>query len=187
MTMPETYTGVKFTTLFEAAEFGSDKERKEVIAEIRNLGSRKLLDRNNGNISVRVDKGMVITPTGKSMDQITESDLVLVTGMSPDMKIVRAIGSSAPSSEARLHWLVYRDFPKVNAIVHFHDSRLLENADKFILTEKERPYGTIGLAEEAAKALKKRKFIILKGHGALAAGVSFQDCRKTIEKAENMI
>jgi L-fuculose-phosphate aldolase len=106
--------------------------------------------------------------------------------MSDDLSIVRTVGKTPPSSEARLHWLVYQEFPKTNAIVHFHDSRLLASG-RFPETSREHPYGTLELARDVVKTLQKRKFIILKNHGALAVGRDMKACHALVEKAEKAV
>ena len=181
--MAEAYSGVKFKTVFEGKKFAYAKERAQIVEELKRLGADKVLDRNNGNISVRVGKGLIITPTGKDMDMIVSEDLVLVTSVDEKKKIVTAIGPAEPSSESIMHWLIYKKFPKANAIVHFHDKGLLENHKKFVETKTEFPYGTVELARAALKALVNSSFILLKNHGALTIGKDMDSCDRQVEKA----
>lgn len=183
--MAEQYTGVKFKTLFEGVDFGCAKEREAIVAEIKKLGRMGLLDRQNGNISVKVKEGMVITPAAKYLAEMEPKDMVLVKGLAAGRGIVKAVGTSSPSSEARLHWMIYESFPKAGAVVHFHDAKLL-GSGRFPETEKEHPYGTLELAEEVLKTLKRAKkdFIIMKSHGAVAVGKDLDSCQKLVEKAE---
>jgi L-fuculose-phosphate aldolase len=182
--MTEVYKGVKFRTLFEGAHFEYSEERNKIIQELSKLKEKGLLDRNNGNISVRAGKGMVITPTGKSMDDIVESDLVYVKGTNESAKLVMAVGTKQPSSESIMHWLIYENYPKVGAVLHFHDTTLLKRNDEFAETEVFHHYGTLELAHEVLKTLKKSKFIIIKDHGALAIGKDLEACHKLLEKAK---
>ena len=181
--MAEEYIGVKFKTLFEGVKFELWDERADIVREIDNLGSHRLLERNNGNISVKVEGGLVITPTGMDMSKVETRDMVLVTDFN-DSDIVRVVGTSPPSSEARMHWMIYKAFPKVGAIVHFHDNRLF---GKFSETSKEHPYGTLELAKDAIETLKKKNFIILKNHGPLVVGKDIKECHKLVEKAEKLV
>lgn len=185
--MAEVYKGVKFRTLFEGVNFECSEERKKIIQELFELKKKGLLDRNNGNLSVKAGKGMIITPTGKYMGDIIESDLVYVKGVNESAKLVMSIGTKQPSSEAIMHWLIYENFPKVGAVLHFHDETLLKNHKKFIETERHYDYGTLELAHEVMKTLKKSDFIILKEHGALAIGKDIESCHKLLEKAKNKV
>jgi len=184
--MAEVYKGVKFRTLFKGVNFDCLDERNKIIKELSNLKKKGLIDKNNGNLSVKTSTGMVITPTGKDMGDIVESDLVYVKGINESAKLVMAIGTKEPSSESIMHWLIYENYPKVEAILHFHDSTLLERHNEFVETEVKHPYGTIELAHEVLKTLKKNKFIILKEHGALAIGKDLESCHKLLEKAKKV-
>ncbi len=181
--MAEGYVGVKFKTLFEGTDFGYEDERKTIVKELSRLREDNLLDRNNGNISVRVNDGMVITPTGKDMSGIGAEDMILVRGVNEKNRVVRIVGKTPPSSEAMMHWLIYEKFPRVKAVVHFHKEGLLESAGRFIETEKEHPYGTPELAHAAVKALKEKKLVVLKNHGGLAVSTSLSACHNKIRKA----
>ena len=181
--MTEAYTGVKFKVLFEGVDFGYEKERREILEELSRLGKRKLLDSNNGNVSVRVKDGIVITPSGKDMSRIRAGDLVLVTGVDEDVGLVRAVGRMLPSSETMMHWLIYETFPRIGAVVHFHDVEILSKHDQFVETGGHHPYGTLELALSAIKALKRRRLIVLKEHGVLVIGRNLKTCHRRIEKA----
>jgi len=85
-----------------------------------------------------------------------------------------------------MHWLIYTEFPKANAIVHFHDDRMLGDK-RLVSTAEEHPYGTLELARAAAKALKKSKFVVLKGHGGLAISKDLKSCNALIEKVEKSL
>jgi L-fuculose-phosphate aldolase len=185
--MAEDYVGVKFRTLFEGIKTGHEKQRKEIVKELVKLNEKGLLDKNNGNVSVRVKEGLIITPTGTDMSSISSEDPVLVTGINQEAKLVYTHGRNQPSSESIMHWLIYQEFPKINAVVHFHDSELLKHHKKFTETEKQYPYGTIELAHEVLKTLKKKQFIIIKNHGAIAIGKSLTACHRLISRAKNKI
>ena len=180
--MVEEYSGVKFKTLFEGARFGYPNERKAIIDELAWLKERNLIHGIPGNISLRVADGVVITPTGKDLSEISEEDIVLVRGVNERSKIVKMIGKHIPSSESMMHWLIYGNFPDVGAIVHFHDNKLLKSS-KIVETEEAHPYGTLELAHIALKALKKSRFILLKEHGALVIEKNMKACNAIIEKA----
>jgi len=185
--MTEVYTGVKFTALFEGVHFDYDNERKAIVEELVRLREKNLLDRNNGNVSVNVQDGMIITPTGKNMAQIDERDLILVTDVDENKNVVSVIGRTQPSSETMMHWLIYKNFPKIKAVVHFHNKELLEHHELFVETSKAYPYGTAEMAHSILAPLKKNKFIIIKNHGALAIGKDLKTCDNLVNKALKLV
>jgi L-fuculose-phosphate aldolase len=182
--MAEDYVGVKFKTLFAGVDFDYPAERKAIVAELGKLKKQGLLPGIPGNVSVRVPKGIIITPAGKDLNFVKEGEMVLVTGVSEWTRTVRVVGPSLPSSEAFMHWLAYKARPKAGAVVHFHDDVLMKRAKNIATTDEFHDYGTLELAHAAAKALKKSPLIILKDHGFLVAGKDLTDCHRMIEKAE---
>ncbi len=69
----------------------------------------------SGNLSVRVDGGMLITPSALAADALTGDDLVLL-----DLAGGRLAGDRVPSSEWRLHASVYAVRADAHALVHTH-------------------------------------------------------------------
>jgi len=180
--MENAYIGVKFRTMFLGSRFG-DVDSKKRIAEISKIMSKKgLVEKKVGNISERTNEGMVITPSGYDLGSLGEDEVVLVVGYLEKPRIVEVRGKKKPSSESIMHWMIYQEFPKVNAVVHVHpkvldDKRMPE-------TSKEFPYGTVELAEEVVKTLKKsrKRVVILKNHGVVCVGKSLDDCKKLLFK-----
>ncbi len=78
-----------------------------------------------------------------------------------------------------MHFLAYRQFPDVGAVIHVHHEKTLNAAEahpgKFNLTEKFAPYGTLELALEVLKALRKGNFVVMRKHGVLAVGRDLDD------------
>lgn len=177
----ERHTGTKFKTMFLAADLGHEDARRGIVGICKELSKEGLVANRVGNVSVRVGGGMVITPTGAELGSVLGKDLVLVEDVDERLGLVKVRGFKEPSSETVMHWLVYKNF-KVGAVIHVHDDVLL-GEKKFVSTEVEYPYGTPELAHEVVKALKKRKFVVLKNHGALAAGKDLKACHAMIEKA----
>jgi L-ribulose-5-phosphate 4-epimerase len=68
-----------------------------------------------GNISVRLEDGLLVTPSRMVYDEITPDDLVVVGW---EGGVVR--GSRTPTSELELHRQVLRNRPDLGALVHSH-------------------------------------------------------------------
>lgn len=90
--------------------------RNEIVRVCRRLYERGLIAGGEGNVSARLEDGNVlVTPSGASKIDVSESDLVIV---SPDGKPVA--GSGRASSELGMHLRIYRLRPDVGAVVHAH-------------------------------------------------------------------
>jgi len=121
-----------------------------------------------GNISFKDKESFKITKTGAILNNLTENDFV-----SPHKK-------NKPSSETKLHALVYKKRPDVNWIIHLHDDFVLDHAKKLNLpiTEKEQKYGTQALVDEVEKILGFNNYIVMKNHGIIGLGSTLE---KTID------
>lgn len=94
---------------------------RDAAARIVSLGAslhaRRLTHGRTGNLSVRTSDGVLITPTGGSLDALTPDGLALV-----DPGEGRRLDGPPPSKEAFLHTAVYRARPDCNAVVHLHST-----------------------------------------------------------------
>ena len=69
----------------------------------------------SGNVSARVDGGMLIKPSGVPYDELTPESMVLC-----DLDGTPLDHGLAPSSDAATHGFIYRELPDVGGIAHTH-------------------------------------------------------------------
>lgn len=179
------------------------KEAQDVVVKAGvELVKSGLIARTWGNVSCRIDEEtFVITPSGRDYLSLTSDDIVEVK-----IKDLSYKGSVKPSSEKGIHAEVYRQFPKMNFVIHTHQ----ENASAVsaigldgvplpkrgsmvskstfsgeILCAKYALPGTKTLRKNVAEALNKTKSnaVILKHHGALCFG---KDYASTFETAHDL-
>ena len=92
--------------------------RQEIIEGGLRLVKEGLVARTWGNISIRVDEThMLITPSGRTYEDLTPKDIVLV-----NYHTSKHEGRIKPSSEKELHCEIYRTRRKINAVVHTHST-----------------------------------------------------------------
>lgn len=90
--------------------------REEICAICRLLYERGYVVSNDGNVSARVEEDRVlITPSGVGKGRMTPDMLVLC-----DLEGSVIAGDRHPSSESKMHLMVYRERPDVRAVVHAH-------------------------------------------------------------------
>lgn len=158
--------------------------RSEIVAVGQRMASSGLSPGKSGNLSVRVDGGMLITPTGIPYTEMRAADIVEVRG---DGRVVP--GQRVASSEWRVHLAIYKARPDAGAIVHTHSlnatalSCLHRGIPAFHYMVAEfggekiacAPYATYGsedLARFTIKALGPRNACLLANHGSIALGDS---------------
>lgn len=138
-----------------------------------------------GNISVRYQDGMLITPSGMPYEKMTEDDIVYVDNEG------NFEAGKLPSSEWQFHLAVYQTRPELNAVVHNHAINCtgvsILNKDipaihyMIAVTGTNHvpcvPYATFGtwqLAEYVKQGIAKSKAILLQHHGMIAAEVNLE-------------
>ncbi len=157
--------------------------RNALVAAARRLEESGLNHNASGNLSVRVDRGVLVTPTG-----------VPARLMEPDDGVVLAVdgtpldtGARLPTSEWRLHLALYRR-SDVGAVVHTHSPEATAAATirrplpavHYVVARFGgsvlpcAPYATYGSAELAqgvATALGTSGLAcLMANHGAVAVG-----------------
>ena len=143
-----------------------------------------------GNVSIRVDDKVAISPSGVPYETMTAEDVVVFS-----MDGERVDGILEPSSELPLHLSVYRE-TAAKAITHNHAPA--STALGLVVDEippshyysamlggiiRVAPYaefGTDELARNVTDALKDRSGALMKNHGAITIG-------PTVKKAAGLL
>lgn len=89
--------------------------RHELCALHAELPRNGLVAWTSGNLSARVDDGMLIKPSGVAYDELTPESMVLC-----DLDGAPLEHGLDPSSDAATHGFIYRELPHVGGIVHTH-------------------------------------------------------------------
>ncbi len=173
-----------------------ERHSREIIEAGKKLYALGYVAATDGNISVRLDPGRILTtPTGMSKGFMETQDLVIV---SPDGRKIS--GSRDPSSELAMHLLVYNNRPGINAVVHAHPPVATGYAaagislNKALISEVVlslgciplAPYGTPGTAEvtkSLAEFIKLHDAVLMANHGAVTFA---SDLEKALWKMETV-
>ena len=161
--------------------------REAIVLACREMTAVGINQGTSGNISSRVDGGILLTPSGLPYDQMTPDDVVF---MAWDGRWT-ARDSNVPSTEWRFHLDILQAKPEIAAVVHAHPTYCT------ILAIMHRPipaihymiaaaggndipcapyaqYGTSELSRLALEALTNRRACLLAHHGLIATGVSLR-------------
>ena len=155
--------------------------RREMIATCIFMNERGINQGTSGNISVRVDGGFLITPSGVAYAEMQPEDIVF-------MKIDASHkGPRKPSTEWRFHRDIMEKKPEVGATIHLHSmfctslSMLRREipAVHYMIAAAGGPsvpcvpyvtWGTQGLADYIVAALENRHACLLANHGMVCVG-----------------
>jgi L-fuculose-phosphate aldolase len=173
----------------KAAASGAPDEtalRRGVIETAQAMSREGLSPVRSGNVSVRAEGGMLITPTGLAYEGLQPDQIVFVS----DKGRTRAV-SLKPSSEWHMHLAIYTAKPDAAAVVHCHSM----NATALACAERPipafhymvavaggsdiplAPYATFGtpeLGRAVTSALAERNAALLSHHGQIACGPSLE-------------
>ncbi len=157
-------------------------DRRSLVSALQRLSQLGLSPGDSGNISVRVDGGILISPTGIAGADTRPDQLVFMT-LAGDVPA----GQLRPSSEAPMHLALYRDRSDANAVVHCHSAF----ATALSATRRDIPawhymvavaggdsircaeyaiFGSDELSANAVTAMSGRNACLLANHGQITIG-----------------
>lgn len=176
--------------------------KKEIINGIKYLEKKGLIKGTWGNLSIRTEDKIYITPSGVPYDVLKEEDISVL-----NFKTEKHIDGLKPSSEKALHLEIYKNFSEINAVVHTHSlygsifSALRKPVPCYIedqaqiiggdipIAEYKLP-GTLDLALEAVKKFRLGVYgILLANHGVVSIGRNLKEAliaAEIIEKSAHI-
>jgi len=168
---------------------------KEICEIAHYLYGKGLAPGKSGNISVRFQDTVAITPSGVSLGLLKEDEIVLT-----DIDGQVVAGGDNPSSELQLHLEVYKNKEETAGIVHTHSSYATgfamsgekierlegfgERSKPFLKMVDYKPPGTMELAKLVGEGLKYEDVVILENHGVVATGEDLNEAALLAEFVE---
>jgi L-fuculose-phosphate aldolase len=154
----------------------TDAIRKQLIKTAMAMNASGLNQGTSGNLSVRCEKGMLITPSGMDYAGLSLDDIVWMDFDGNSQ------GVRKPSSEWRFHAAIYQHHSEANAVLHAHPVSCTTLAclgkgipaihymvavagGKDIRCADYATFGTRELSESVLKALEGRKACLMAHHG----------------------
>lgn len=171
----------------------------QLISAARSIFDRGLTHGSTGNVSVRIDHRILITPTGSSLGTVEPDDLSLIDDRG------RHVGGAKPSKEAFLHAAMLRARPSAAAVVHTHStysaavsclagldpSDVLPALTAYFAMRVGKlpllPYHAPGddrLEAAAVDAAKTHAALLLSNHGPIVGGTSLTAALDALEELE---
>lgn len=178
----------------------NETQSREFIAEIgRSMFERRLTFGSSGNISVRIDDGWLMTPTGSSLGRLDPAKLSKLDDTG------KLVAGDAPTKESFLHLAMYRERDKAGAVVHLHSTHsvavsCLHGIDHddvlppitayYVMRVGKLPLvpyfapGDMALGEAVGRLAAKHSAMLLANHGPVVAGTSLSAAVDAIEELE---
>ncbi|RCW77231.1 class II aldolase/adducin family protein [Saliterribacillus persicus] len=139
-----------------------------------------------GNLSMRDDKYMYISPSGFDLQEIEEEQWVKVNIETGDVE-----SNLKPSSEVQMHLECFRRRPDIDSVLHAHPSysvgvssagkeipSMFPDFPAMIKNVKYLDYmipTTHVLADAVAEVIEKTEVVVMRNHGVLTVGKSMKE------------
>lgn len=177
------------------------KAREEICRVAKSMFDRGLTHGSTGNISVRLEDGWLLTPTGSSLGTLDPARLSKL-----DWKGLLIAGDK-PSKESFLHLAMYeeRTHANANAVIHLHSTHsvavsVLADVDPvdvlppitayYVMRVGSLPLvpyfapGDLQLADAVRRFAGKHHALLLANHGPVVAGSSLAAAADATEELE---
>lgn len=173
--------------------------RDEIALLAASIYNRGLTFGSSGNISVRLEDGWLMTPTGATMGELDPARLSKLDANG------RHVAGDPPTKETFLHQAMYGQRPDAGAIVHLHSTHsvavsCLSDIDPanvlppitayYVMkvgTLPLVPYfppGDLNLARAVEEMASAHHAVLLANHGPVVAGKSLRDAVYATEELE---
>lgn len=153
----------------------------------------------DGNVSMRFDDLVLVTPTHLCKDMVSIDDLILV-----DLHGNKRYGDRQPSSELKMHLAIYDKNPMISCIIHAHPlytTAIYRNGRPVktdVLMEAEASLGKVPVipylqtgSQELADAVgshmqREVHACVLEKHGVVVSGKTLEQTYFLIESLERL-
>lgn len=173
--------------------------REDIVRFARSMFERGLTFGSSGNISVRLEDGWLMTPTGTSFGHLDPARISKLDAQG------RHISGDKPTKEAFLHVAMYEERPATGAVVHLHSTHAVAvscladiDADDvlppitayYVMRIGKLPLvpyfppGDEGLAGAVRQMASKHHAVLLANHGPVVAGTKLADAVYAMEELE---
>ncbi|WP_292403833.1 class II aldolase/adducin family protein [Mesorhizobium sp.] len=172
--------------------------RQSLITAAQDAEALRLNIGTTGNISARLNDGMLITPSGIPPKEL-KTELIVAMDLNGIWS-----GSVRPSTEWALHAAIYKARPEVHAVMHAHPDHCValscarESLPAFhymiagfggddVRCSEYASFGSPELARLTVEALEKRTACLLANHGMVAVGASVAEAFGRTIKLETLV
>lgn len=159
-----------------------EKQRQDLIDTARKMEQYGLIRMSEGNVALRIDDKVLVTPTAMAYDTMAIDDIVVV-----DLEGRTVEGKRRPTSDLKAILYILNHKPEVNAIIHTHQPKAVAlslicdklplisttmvdevkdevNVAPFTISSDE------GMGIQTVEYATKALCVILKNHGIMAFG-----------------
>ena len=173
--------------------------RELIVAMGRSMFERRLTFGSSGNISIRIEGGWLMTPTGCSLGRLDPAKLSKLDDVG------NLVAGEAPTKESFLHLAMYRERVNAGAVVHLHSTHsvavscldginhedVLPPITAYYVMRVGKlplipyyPPGDKALGEAVGRCAAQHAAVLLANHGPVVSGTSLSAAVDAMEELE---
>ncbi|WP_227001946.1 class II aldolase/adducin family protein [Virgibacillus necropolis] len=172
--------------------------KKEVVKYAKMCFDNGLTTGTSGNVSLKKEDVIYITPSALPYNEMEESDVLEVDLKSGEI----TAGHRNPSSETQMHRFIYLQDQNIGAIVHTHSTfatifacanlpippvhYTIADIGRGVSVAPYARYGSEKLAKNVVETLGENNGVLLANHGVVAVGATLQDAYRRSEVIEEV-
>ena len=182
-----------------ADRFDDQALRQQLVTVARRMNGTGLNQGTSGNLSARIEEGILVTPSSLPYEQMEVGDLVALDLSGQPLKEKQR----RPSSEWRLHADVLSCRPEAMAVLHchpihatalachdrgipaFHYMVAVAGGDE-IRCAPYATFGTKALSDNVVNALAQRNACLLARHGMVTLGKDLESALRVAVEVETL-
>lgn len=170
--------------------------KQKIVDTGKKLSDKGLSPGFSGNISAKFEDKILVTPSGLSLGELQVDDIVVL-----DKNLNKIEGEKKPSSESKMHFLIYQKRPDLGAIVHCHSPKASVFAvngvplNQPILVENIFTLGEIPVAKyylpssdelafEVSSFFDEHDCVLMQNHGVIVGGCDLRQVYYRMETLE---
>lgn len=173
--------------------------RDQMAKLAKSMFDRGLTFGSSGNLSVRIDDGWLMTPTGSTLGTLDPAKISKLDNKG------QLLSGDPPTKESFLHIAMYEERPSSGAVVHLHSTHSVAVSCLSGINERDVlppitayyvmrvgrlplvpyfPPADLDLAKAVRELASDHHAVLLANHGPVVAGSSLQDAVQAIEELE---
>ncbi len=161
--------------------------KRQIIETGRLMDRYQLIALSGGNVSVRIEDKILVTPSGMMYDHLIEDDIIVLDAQG---KVIEGNRKVSVDTEALLY--IFKHRPDINAIIHTHQpyatavglvadalpcclTTLANTAKGEVLVTDYASAASLDMGIQTVKFLKDKLSIILRNHGVICVGKDLKE------------
>lgn len=179
---------IPFQTFFISREISKCHLISDIIKIGKKINSLELENPTDSVLSISYGKRILINASGVNLINMSSQDILEIVDYDPIKNVVLAIGKQNPVIDTPVHWIIHHAREDVNAVIQLNGEKIIKRfLEHSPITETEYPSGTVELAKEVLKTIRKSKKIVIRNIGCLFVGISLNEVENLIFKGDERL